>query len=64
MLSRDEAKAFYDRFGAKQDSQGFYEDRALEDLVSTRTSTRQRQHMSSAAAQDALRRDCWNIICR
>lgn len=33
MLSRDEAKAFYDRFGAKQDSQGFYEDRALEDLV-------------------------------
>ena len=33
MLSRDEAKAFYDRFGAKQDSQGFYEDRALEDLM-------------------------------
>ena len=33
MLSRDEAKAFYDRFGAKQDSQGFYEDRALEDLI-------------------------------
>ena len=33
MLSRDEAKAFYDRFGAKQDSQGFYEDAPLAELV-------------------------------
>ncbi|HKR43029.1 MAG TPA: class I SAM-dependent methyltransferase [Paraburkholderia sp.] len=27
------AQAYYDRFGKKQDSQGFYEDRALNDLV-------------------------------
>ena len=33
MLRRDEAKAFYNRFGAKQDSQGFYEDAALAELV-------------------------------
>lgn len=33
MLSRDEARRFYDRFGAKQDSQGFYEDRALDELI-------------------------------
>ncbi len=33
MLSRDEARAFYDRFGAKQDSQGFYEDAPLAELV-------------------------------
>lgn len=32
-LSWDEARVFYDRFGAKQDSQGFYEDRATADLV-------------------------------
>ncbi len=28
-----QAKAFYDRFGAKQDAQGFYEDRALASLM-------------------------------
>lgn len=33
-LSREEARAYYDRFGAKQDSQGYYEDPATEDLVS------------------------------
>ncbi|MGE5245791.1 MAG: class I SAM-dependent methyltransferase [Betaproteobacteria bacterium] len=32
-LTRGEAKTFYDRFGARQDSQSFYEDRALDDLV-------------------------------
>lgn len=32
-LSHQQAKAFYDRFGARQDSQAFYEDRAVEDLV-------------------------------
>ena len=32
-LSREDAKAFYDRFGAKLDSQCFYEDRALADLI-------------------------------
>ena len=33
MLTRDEAKAFYDRFGAKQDGQAFYEDCAIDDLL-------------------------------
>lgn len=32
-LSYEEARAFYDWFGARQDSQGFYEDPALSDLV-------------------------------
>lgn len=33
VLSREEARAFYDRFGAKQDAQAFYEDRAVADLL-------------------------------
>ena len=33
VLTREQAKAFYDRFGKKQDSQGFYEDSALDDLI-------------------------------
>ena len=32
-LSREEARRFYDRFGAKQDDQGFYEDAALDALI-------------------------------
>jgi SAM-dependent methyltransferase len=32
-LTPAEARAFYDRFGSKQDSQGFYENPALDDLV-------------------------------
>lgn len=32
-LSHEEAKAFYDWFGAKQDSQRFYEDPAVADLM-------------------------------
>jgi ubiquinone/menaquinone biosynthesis C-methylase UbiE len=32
-LSHDEAKAFYDWFGAKQDTQRFYEDPAVVDLI-------------------------------
>ena len=32
-LTAAEAKAFYDRFGAKQDTQAFYEDRALDPLI-------------------------------
>jgi len=32
-LSPQRIKRFYDRFGSKQDSQGFYEDRALEALA-------------------------------
>jgi ubiquinone/menaquinone biosynthesis C-methylase UbiE len=32
-LKHEEARAFYDRFGAKQDSQAFYEDPATVDLV-------------------------------
>lgn len=33
VLTADEARAFYDRFGAKQDGQSFYEDPALDDLI-------------------------------
>lgn len=33
MLSHDQAKTFYDRFGARQDAQAFYEDDATDDLV-------------------------------
>ncbi|WP_165784580.1 class I SAM-dependent methyltransferase [Zhengella mangrovi] len=33
MLSVSEARRFYDRFGARQDNQGFYEDKALDALV-------------------------------
>ncbi len=33
MLSPAAAQAYYDRFGKKQDSQGFYEDPALDDLI-------------------------------
>ena len=33
VLSPSEAKTFYDRFGKKQDSQGFYEDPATDDLL-------------------------------
>jgi ubiquinone/menaquinone biosynthesis C-methylase UbiE len=32
-LSHEEARTFYDWFGKRQDSQGFYEDAALADLV-------------------------------
>jgi ubiquinone/menaquinone biosynthesis C-methylase UbiE len=33
MLTHAEARAFYDRFGRRQDDQAFYEDPALEELV-------------------------------
>jgi len=33
VLSHEQAKGFYDRFGARQDTQRFYENRALETLV-------------------------------
>lgn len=32
-IGRDEARRFYDRFGARQDRQGFYEDAALDRLI-------------------------------
>ena len=32
-LTSSEAQAFYDKFGKKQDAQGFYEDPALDDLI-------------------------------
>jgi ubiquinone/menaquinone biosynthesis C-methylase UbiE len=32
-LSHEGAKAFYDRFGSKQDSQGFYEDKATARMI-------------------------------
>ena len=33
LFTRQQAQAFYDRFGSKQDAQAFYEDAALDDLV-------------------------------
>lgn len=33
VLTREQARAFYDRFGARQDRQGFYEDKPLADLA-------------------------------
>lgn len=33
MLTHAEARAVYDRFGARQDRQSFYEDEALADLL-------------------------------
>ena len=33
MLTHEEAKIFYDRFGSKQDWQRFYESRAVDDLI-------------------------------
>lgn len=33
MLSREQARDFYDRFGARQDRQGWYEDAAIERLL-------------------------------
>jgi ubiquinone/menaquinone biosynthesis C-methylase UbiE len=33
VLTRSQAKAFYDHFGKKQDSQSFYEDAALDELI-------------------------------
>lgn len=33
VLTRTEARAFYDRFGAKQDAQAYYEDPATVDLI-------------------------------
>ncbi len=33
LLTHQEAKAFYDRFGARQDAQGWYEDHATSDLI-------------------------------
>lgn len=33
LFNRQQAQAFYDRFGSKQDTQAFYEDAALDDLV-------------------------------
>lgn len=33
LLTHGEAKAFYDRFGSRQDKQGFYEDAAVELLI-------------------------------
>ena len=32
-LTHDQARAFYDRFGARQDAQAFYEDAATDDLI-------------------------------
>ena len=49
LLSHDEARAFYDRFGAKQDAQAWYEEPALERLVA---------HADFSAAQDVVEIGC------
>lgn len=48
-LSHDEARAFYDRFGAKQDWQRYYEDRAVADLIA---------HASFERAESVLEFGC------
>ena len=49
VLTPEEARRFYDRFGKKQDAQGFYEDPALDDLV---------RHASLAEAQAVFEFGC------
>jgi len=48
-LSHDEARAFYDRFGSRQDRQGFYEDVAIDQLCA---------HADFAAATAVLELGC------
>ena len=48
-LSHEEAKAFYDRFGSKQDLQNFYEDGAIAALIA---------HASLEAADSVLEFGC------
>jgi len=48
-LKPSEAKAFYDRFGKKQDTQSFYEDPAIDDLIA---------HASFSAAQNVFEFGC------
>lgn len=49
MLSRDQARRYYDRFGAKQDSQWYYEDPATDDLI---------EHAGFAGAQSVFEFGC------
>lgn len=48
-FSPDDARRFYDRYGAKQDGQGFYEDAALDALI---------RHGDFGAAQSVLEIGC------
>ena len=49
MLSREQARLYYDRFGAKQDSQWYYEDPATDDLI---------EHARFAGAQSVFEFGC------
>jgi ubiquinone/menaquinone biosynthesis C-methylase UbiE len=49
MLSRKQARDFYDRLGSKQDWQSFYEDPAVADLIA---------HLSLAAAASVIEFGC------
>lgn len=49
MLGTSEVRAFYDRLGKKQDTQGFYENPALDDLVA---------HASFAEAENVFEFGC------
>lgn len=48
-FSSEDARRFYDRFGAKQDGQGFYENAALNVLI---------QHGGFSDAQSVLEIGC------
>jgi ubiquinone/menaquinone biosynthesis C-methylase UbiE len=49
MLSHEEARDFYDRFGSKQDWQRFYEDPAVADLI---------EHLPLGSANSAIEFGC------
>ena len=49
MISHEEARVFYDKFGSKQDWQRFYEDPAVRDLIG---------HLSLDAAGSVIEFGC------
>lgn len=49
VLTRSQAEAYYNRFGKKQDTQSFYEDAALDDLIA---------HANFKAAESVLELGC------
>jgi hypothetical protein len=54
VLTHSQAQAFYDRFGKRQDSQAFFEDAALDELIS-HGAFEPRAFSSSAAVRAASR---------
>jgi hypothetical protein len=62
ILTRKQTKAFYDRFGSKQDKQAFYEDPATRVLIEQATLIRLKRLLSSDVVQEDLRNVYWLII--